>query len=116
MSNKLVQLKDGDGNSILPRSGMLYRPSDSQVNAGLILPLPRIPYGLIDPTHTPSIYLKEMLKWICSKYPGYTYTMWIGVAYPSSAGPCYFNIYNTNEVDEDGYPRYASGHDFRVWV
>ncbi len=74
-----------------------------------IVILPRVPYNLVDLTHTTDIYLKELLKWICKNYPnkqGYTF---VGDVNPSSTTFAQIRIYNTSEVDENGYPKYATG-------
>lgn len=74
-----------------------------------IVILPRVPYGLVDSTHTTNVYFKELLKWICKNYPskaGYTF---FGDVNPSSTTFAQIRIYNTSEVDENGYPSYATG-------
>lgn len=74
-----------------------------------IVILPRVPYGLVDSTHTTNVYFKELLKWICKNYPskaGYTF---FGDVNPGSTTFAQIRIYNTSEVDENGYPSYATG-------
>ena len=74
---------------------------------GIIL-LPKVPYTTIDPTHTNEIYLKELCKWICTKYPNCDSRIFIGTGAPNTQGTIIIHIYDTNGV-KDGYPQYASG-------
>lgn len=55
-----------------------------------------------------NIYFKNILKWICSNYPGVTNRTWFFKANPDSSGwSCVF-IYDTSDT-VDGLPRYGSG-------
>lgn len=74
-----------------------------------IIILPRVPYGLVDSTHTTNVYFKELLKWICKNYPGKAGYTFFGDVNPSSTTFAQIRIYNTSEVDENGYPNYATG-------
>lgn len=74
---------------------------------GIIL-LPKVPYTTIDPTHTNEIYLKELCKWICTKYPNCDSRIFIGTGAPNTQGTIIIHLYDTNGV-KDGYPQYASG-------
>lgn len=74
-----------------------------------IVILPRVPYGLVDSTHTTNVYFKELLKWICKNYPGKAGYTFFGDVNPSSTTFAQIRIYNTSEVDENGYPSYATG-------
>ncbi len=110
MSNKTVQLIDAEGNNILPTAGMLYRPWEAaQIEAARIYPLPKVNFTLIDPTHTSEVYYKELLKWLCAKYPNVTSAMFIGISRPNAQFPTIISFYDTNVVDQNGYPQYATG-------
>lgn len=74
-----------------------------------IIPLPKVPFELIDPTHTTVTYLKNLLKWICTNYPNKQFCVFIGVASPNSAGEVIIHIYDTSVTNSDGFPQYASG-------
>lgn len=54
-------------------------------------------------------YFKALLKWICKEYKGVKYGMFIGSANPSTFGTVMINIYSTDDVNDDGLPRYSSG-------
>ena len=71
--------------------------------------LPKVPFGLIDPTHTKKVYLKEWIKWICANYPSEDAAMFIGKVNPDTDGLAFMHIYHTAKVDSNGYPQYASG-------
>ena len=66
-------------------------------------------YTEIDPTHTTSTFYKEYLKTICKEQPGQWVKVFIGVTSPNSAGFAMCLIYNTDDVNEDGLPRYSGG-------
>lgn len=75
-----------------------------------IFVLPFVPFSEIDPTHDTVTYLKALLKWICQNYPNVTGGTWIGRAQPNSMGICMLSIYDTNDVNTEGLPRYSDGH------
>ena len=74
-----------------------------------VIAIPKVPYDVIDVTHTTEKYLKNLLIWICDNYPTETSTTFIGTAYPNNEGPVSINIYDTHDVNNDGLPRYSSG-------
>ena len=73
--------------------------------------LPYIHYSQIDPTHTDSVYFKELLKWICRNYPNLDECrIFIGHACPNSQGVCMIHIYSTvTDSLVDGLPYHCSG-------
>lgn len=83
--------------------------SSQSVSKTPIIAIPRVHYSVIDPTADNSTYFKELIKWICQKYPNYGAPIFIGVGNPNSQGVFICNIYDTNDVNSNGYPRYASG-------
>ena len=74
-----------------------------------IIAIPKVPYDVIDVTHTTEKYLKNLLIWICDNYPTEMSTTFIGTACPNNEGPVSINIYDTHDVNNDGLPRYSSG-------
>ena len=91
-------------------SGNVYSKNVTGTLQSKVIMLPDVPYDLIEPTHTTEKYLKELLKQICSNYPDEGGTaVFIGTANPNSRGPVEIHIYQTSDVNSDGYPRYASG-------
>lgn len=56
-------------------------------------------------------YFKAVIKKICEIFPNESGTF-IGRAIPDSQGWYAVYIYNTNNLSEDGLPRYSSGHFF----
>lgn len=74
-----------------------------------VFPLPQVPYEEIEPTNDTATYLKELLKWICRNFPDVESGTWIGRGAPNSQGTCIISIYNTNEVNAEGLPRYSDG-------
>ena len=74
-----------------------------------VIAIPKVPYDVIDVTHTTEKYLKNLLIWICDNYPTEMSTTFIGTAYPNNEGPVSINIYDTHDVNNDGLPRYSSG-------
>lgn len=69
--------------------------------------LPHVPYGLIDSTHTNETYAKAWIKWICTNYPGYNNTIFLGMFHPNSQGMCIGEIYSTSQKNSSGYPQYC---------
>lgn len=57
-------------------------------------------------------YCKAYCKWICANYSGKTHCVWSGRVNHASAGIMTIEIYNTSNVDSDGYPQYCSGSYF----
>lgn len=53
-------------------------------------------------------YFKNVLKWICTNYPGVSSRTWMFNCNPNSSGWSAIFIYNTDDVI-DGLPRYGSG-------
>lgn len=73
--------------------------------------LPKINYAKIEPTHNTELYFKEMLKWLVRTYKDKfnAYSILIFPANPNSAGLSMLHIYDLNQVNEEGLPRYTSG-------
>lgn len=55
-----------------------------------------------------NIYFKNVLKWICTNYPGVTNRTWMFNCNPDSQGWSVVFIYSTSDT-VDGLPRYGSG-------
>lgn len=126
--NTAISLVDGKANTsdlanYLPLAGGknvsgffgmkgLYSINPTGTSQTTIQILPMVPFSLIDSTHTLSVYLKELIKWVCATYPGMSQTLWIGNVQPNSRGFVFVYIYATNDVDDDGYPQYGSIHYF----
>lgn len=117
---QLDDLKSADTalqNGKVNKSGDIMT-GDLQLNKALlskkgdnpIFVLPFVPFSEIDPTHDTVTYLKELLKWICQNYPNVSGGTWLGRVQPNSAGFCTVSIYDTNEVNAEGLPRYSDGH------
>ena len=118
--NGKCYLKVGDGKSKYNNLAYIYSKesnyantlrSNAPENSSIlkIHPLPYVHYNLIDPTHTNSVYFKELLKWICRNYPNLDECrIFIGNACPNSQGICMIHIYDTN-ITKDGLPQYSSG-------
>ena len=81
----------------------VYKDSD-------IIIIPNVPYSKIDPTCTNNVYFKELIKWICENYPKKKGCIFVGSATPNSENQVSIRIYDTNVVDKNGYPEYASGY------
>ncbi len=110
MAIKVVTFNDAEGNAILPKGGVIEYPYTSENGKTRLYPLPRVYWSAIDPTHTLSIYLKELIKWICAHFPeAPAQSCWYGMANPNSAGLCMIHIYDVNTVDSNGYPQYTTG-------
>ena len=104
------------GNKTLSGNTTLYQIlSQVKTNtvASKIIPLPNVPYSLIDETHDTETYLKALIKWICANYT-VTNTTFFGQATPNSQGTIIIHIYNTAMIDENGYPQYARGTFFNL--
>lgn len=87
--------------------GFLHGGADS-VESCSIFPLPCVPYSLIEPNHVTTDYMKALIKWICAHYPDVDHGLWVGLSTPNSVGITMLHIYNTSNVDTDGYPQYAT--------
>lgn len=73
------------------------------------IPVRYMSYTEIDPTHTTSTFYKEYLKTICKEQPGQDTKVFIGVTSPNSTRFAMCLIYDTDDVNEDGLPRYSGG-------
>ena len=73
------------------------------------IPVRHISYPEIDPTHDTFTFYKEYLKTICKEQPGQWNKVFIGVTRPNSLGFAMCLIYDTDDVNEDGLPRYSGG-------
>ena len=98
----------GDGTWGYPNYLMSGIPTGSVVGNSDIMVIPNVPYSIIDPTHETETYIKELIKWICQNYKTSS-TIFIGSATPNSAGTIIVRIYDTRNVNADGYPQYAGG-------
>lgn len=120
--NGKCYLKVGDGKSKYNNLAYIYSKesnyantlrSNAPENSSIlkIHPLPYVHYNLVDPTHTDSVYFKELLKWICRNYPNLDqYRIFIGNACPNSQGVCMIHIYSTvTDSLVDGLPYHCSG-------
>lgn len=69
-------------------------------------------YTAIEPTHTTSTYLQKLLIWICYAYPNHQEYIFTGLCEPNSRGNFSIFIYNTDEKNSSGLPRYSVGQYF----
>lgn len=71
--------------------------------------LPKVPYSLVDETHTDAAYFQGLLKWICQNY-SISSAIVYALVNPNSQGYAHIQFYNTSSVDATtGLPQYASG-------
>lgn len=108
--NDKLPLSGGTITGQLKVSAELSGASVDGIGSSNIIIIPMVNYSVIDSTHTDNTYFKELLKWICSKYPNKTDTIFVGSAIPNSANQVSIRIYSTSTVDTNGYPQYASGY------
>lgn len=66
------------------------------------------PYTEISPSADDSEYFKELLKWICTKYPTAVDSIFIAPANPNGKGTVIIHIYECAKV-QDGIPQWSSG-------
>lgn len=66
------------------------------------------PYTEISPSADDSEYFKELLKWICTKYPTAVDSIFIAPANPNGKGTVIIHIYDCAKV-QDGIPQWSSG-------
>lgn len=85
----------------------LLSASASGATYSKIKVLPNVPYATIDSTHTDEVYMKALFKWVCTTYPNDVGYIYLGAINPNSASPAIMRIYQNNDVDSNGYPRYA---------
>ena len=121
--NGKCYLKVGDGKSKYNNLAYIYSKesnyantlrSNAPENSSIlkIHPLPYVHYNLVDPTHTDSVYFKELLKWICRNYPNFDENnIFIGNVCPNSQGVCLIHIYDTS-ILKDGLPQHSTGTYF----
>lgn len=108
--NDKLSLSGGTITGDLQLNGTIGGDAKTGSNSSTFIILPTVSYNTIDSTHTDAVYFKELLKWICTNYPNKTNCIFVGGANPNSANQVNIRIYNTNNVDTNGYPQYASGY------
>lgn len=86
-----------------------YGPDALQCLGTDIILVPSIEYNSISPSSYNEDFYKAYLKWLCRNYPGKQSKIFIGRVVPNSAGYAITYIYNTSDVNEEGFPRYSSG-------
>lgn len=74
-----------------------------------IITIPCIPYNAFGEATDIETYCKNLLKWLCVNYPNKENITFIGQMQPNSIGFGMVHIYNTSELNNEGYPRYSSG-------
>lgn len=68
-----------------------------------------VDYEEISPNADTYTFFKQWLKLICVKYPNIHHGIWIGRVRPNTNGFAIVQIYNTDDVNSDGLPRYSAG-------
>ena len=78
-------------------------------NDNRIFPIPHLYAEKIEPKYDTNQYFKNLLVWICKNYKDVKFGTWIGAVAPNSRGWMTLTIYDTRDVNSEGFPRYCGG-------
>lgn len=102
------------GNSVQFDGGLIPSTISGISTTNSIIFIPNIRYNQISADTTSEDYFKKFLQYICQKYPNRQNTLFIGSATPNATGFVLFYIYDTNDINNEGNPKYSGGFNITV--
>lgn len=85
------------------------KPLISQRNDNPVFCIPFLHYNEIEPNHDTDHYFKNLLIWTCRNYKNVKFGTWVGAVNPNNRGWMTLTIYDTNDVNNEGLPRFCGG-------
>ena len=100
-----------NGKYLITSDRIIYTDKPTNANAqGRFILVPFTSFRQFGTSGTQA-YLEALIKWIVTTYPQTTNGVFIGGGESGSRGSYMLHIYDTNDTDSSGFPKYSSG----VW-